>query len=295
MNAMNRRKLLALYNLKWDPFAQELPTEALIPTRQFEHFAWRMEQLVFQGGFAKIQGLPGTGKSVALRMLSDRLGNLRDVAVGVLTRPQSKVPDLYREMGEIFGVKLSASNRWGGFKMLRDKWRAHVETTLVRPTLLIDEAQQMNPDSLSELRLLQSANFDSVSYLTVVICGDERLSQLLAHPELLPVANRIRVRLNLEHTSSSELLNILENVLEKAGNRNLLTRELAETMVDHSGGNIRTLMIMGSELLEAAARKEVTRLDEKLYLEVFQSPQVSAERERKAGRETKGAERRRTR
>jgi type II secretory pathway predicted ATPase ExeA len=292
---MNRRKLLALYNLKWDPFAQELPSEALIPTRQFEHFAWRMEQQVFQGGFAGIIGLPGTGKSVALRMLSERLGNLRDVAVGELTRPQSKVPDLYREMGDIFGVKLSASNRWGGFKTLRDKWRAHVETTLMRPTLLIDEAQEMDPDSLSELRLLQSAKFDSVSYLTVVLCGDERLTGLLAHPQLQPVASRIRVRLNLEHASRSELLDLLEGALERAGNRNLLTRELAETMVDHCGGNIRALMIMGSELLEAAAHKEAPRLDEKLYLEVFQSPQVSAEREKRAGRATKGAERRRTR
>jgi len=39
--------------------------------------------------------------------------------VGVLTRPQSRMADFYREIGEIFGVQLSPRNRWGGFKVLR--------------------------------------------------------------------------------------------------------------------------------------------------------------------------------
>jgi general secretion pathway protein A len=279
---MKRKKLLALYSLKWNPFGQELPSEALFPTRKIEHFIWRMEQQVFEGGFAMITGNPGTGKSVALRILAERLGSLRDVSVGILTRPQSKVPDLYREMGEIFGVNLTPSNRWGGFKVLRERWRAHVETTLIRPILLIDEAQQMNRASLSELRLLQSANFDSTSYLTVVLCGDQRLPDMLQHPELLPVGSRVRARLHMEHASREELLEVLRKALEKAGNRNLLGREVSETMVDHCGGNIRSLMIMGGELLEAAIAREASQIDEKLYLEVFADPPSRTRKKSKA-------------
>lgn len=269
---MNQKKLLALYGLKWDPFGQELPVEALWVGKRTAHFIWRMEQQVFHGGFAMITGDPGTGKSAVLRLLAERLGDIRDVHVGVLSRPQSRVADFYREMGEIFGVKLTASNRWGGFKVLRERWKSHVDTTLMRPVLLIDEAQELPAETLSEIRLLQSANFDSVSYLTVVLCGDGRLTSHLRLPELIPVESRIRIRLCLEYATGEELVELLEHALEKAGNQKLLTREVLETMVEHSAGNVRTLMHMGSELLQAAMAAEVSHIDEKLYLEVFAAP-----------------------
>ena len=66
------KKLLSLYGLKWNPFSPELPSEALRTTPALENFCWRVEQsLVREGGFALITGEPGTGKSVALRLLAD--------------------------------------------------------------------------------------------------------------------------------------------------------------------------------------------------------------------------------
>ena len=76
---MNSKKLLALWGLKWNPFSPELPSEGLLVTPKIEHFAWRVEQLVQEGGFALITGESGTGKSVALRIVAGRLSALRDV------------------------------------------------------------------------------------------------------------------------------------------------------------------------------------------------------------------------
>ena len=99
---MNAKKLLSLWGLKWNPFSPELPSEALLVTAKIESFAWRVEQLVQEGGFALISGESGTGKSVALRIVAERLSALRDVVVGVVERPQSKSGDFYRELGDIF-------------------------------------------------------------------------------------------------------------------------------------------------------------------------------------------------
>jgi general secretion pathway protein A len=270
------KKLLSLYGLKWNPFSPDLPSEALRVTPRIESFCWRIEQSqVREGGFALITGDPGTGKSVALRLLAERLANLRDVSVGALAHPQSNVADFYREMGDLFGVALKPHNRWAGFKALRERWQAHIETTLVRPLLLIDEAQEMGSAVLSELRLLSSTRFDSRNLLAVVLAGDGRFVDQLRRPELLPLASRIRIRLLMEYASREELLACLEHLLETAGNRKLMTPELMHTLCDHALGNYRMMTTLAAELLAAAAQREATQLDEKLYLEVFAAPQAA--------------------
>ncbi len=267
---MNSKKLLALYGLKWNPFSPELPSEGLLTTPKIEHFAWRVEQLVQEGGFALITGESGTGKSVALRIVAGRLAALRDVTVGVIERPQSRSGDFYRELGDIFAVKLKPHNRWGGFKALRERWKTHVASSRIRPVLLVDEAQEMSPDVLSELRILCSADFDATSLLTVVLSGDGRLPELLRHEDLVPLGTRIRARLLTETATREELLELLHHALAKAGNATLMTAELMDTLVDHSAGNYRVLMTIGADLLAYGAANDLAQIDEKCYLEVYQ-------------------------
>jgi type II secretory pathway predicted ATPase ExeA len=268
---MNGKKLLSLWGLKWNPFSPELPSEGLLVTPKIESFAWRLEQLVQEGGFALINGESGTGKSVALRIVAERLASVRDVVVGALERPQSKNADFYRELGDIFSVKLSPSNRWGGFKALREKWKAHVASSRIKPVLLVDEAQEMAPDVLSELRILSSADFDATSLLTIVLAGDGRLLDLLRHQDLVPLNTRIRTRLCTEAATRDELLELLKHALAKAGNASLMTDGLMDALVDHSAGNYRLLMTMSAELLAYGIAHEVSQLDEKFYLELFHS------------------------
>lgn len=280
---MNQR-LLALYGLKWNPFSPELPTEAIYVPPKLENFCWRIEHAqIREGGFAMIHGDPGTGKSVALRLLADRLARLPDVTVGVMNHPQSSLADMYRELGDIFAVPLRPNNRWGGFKSLRQRWLAHLESTRCRAVLLIDEAQEMSPAALCELRLMASARFDSQPLLCVVLAGDARLIDKLRREELIPLGSRIRTRLATEHASREELLAGLNHLLAGAGNASLMTTALRNTLCDHAAGNYRILTTMAAELLAAATQRELPLLDEKLYLEVFAQPEAPAPR-RAAGR-----------
>jgi len=277
------KKLLQLYGLKWNPFAPDVPTDAVLVTPRMESFTWRAEQLAREGGFAAIIGDPGTGKSITLRVLAARLAALRDVVVGVLTRPQAGLADFYREIGHLFGVPLSPHNRWAGAKALRDTWLAHIDAALFRPVLLLDEAQDVRTDVLNELRLLASADLDSRVILTVVLAGDRRLQERLREPDLLPLESRLRVRLLLDGASRDDLVQCLRHALEQAGNPRLLTPGLLDTLVDHAGGNHRTLMAHAHELLLAGAERDVTQLDEQLFFDLVAPAPVERPRAR-AGR-----------
>jgi type II secretory pathway predicted ATPase ExeA len=277
-------KMLALYGLKWNPFTQNVPTEALYVTPRLESFCWRVQQLAGDGGFALVTGAPGCGKSATLRILAASLATQRDVTVGVISRPQANIADFYREMGELFGVELRPHNRFAGAKILRQRWQAHIQGTLSRPVLVIDEAQEMQTAVMAELRLLASTDLDSNILLTVVLAGDGRLAERLRSDEFLPLASRVRVRLPIERASPQDLQACLGHALRQAGAPTLMTAEVIAAICDHAQGNPRALMIMAAELLEAAAQREARQIDETLFFEVSAVP---------AAGETKAAIRRR--
>jgi type II secretory pathway predicted ATPase ExeA len=263
-------KLLAVYGLKWNPFLPELPTEALLVSKKIESFCWRVENaLVREGGFALITGDPGSGKSVVLRLLAERLARLNGLTVGVLSHPTSRMADVYRELGDLFGVELRPHNRWGTFRTLRDRWLAHMHETRMRAVLLIDEAQELLPSVLAELRLLASTEFDSRPVLTVVLAGDGRLSEKMRHDDLRPLDSRIRLRLAMDAATGEELNTCLTHLLEKAGNPTLMTEALKSAICDHALGNYRAMTTIAANLLTVAVERDLRQLDEKLYFEVF--------------------------
>lgn len=271
--------LLAPFALKWNPFSPAVPTEALLATPAVESFLRRIEKTQLkEGGFALVTGDPGTGKSVVLRLLAERLERLPEVEVGALARPQGNLADFYRELGDLFRVPLRPHNRWAGSKTLRERWEQHFETTLVRPVLLIDEAQEMTATVLNELRLLSSARFDSRILLTVVLAGDARLTEKLRQEDLLPLGSRIRIRLALEPATPEELLTCLRHLSAQAGNAKLMTQGLMQTLSEHALGNRRVLVNTAAELLALAAERDLAQIDEKLYLELTGEPRPAPRR-----------------
>jgi type II secretory pathway predicted ATPase ExeA len=125
-------------------------------------------------------------------------------AVGVLSRPQASLADFYRELGHLFSVPLSPNNRWASAKVLREKWLHHIDSSLYRPVLLIDESQEMTPPVFSELRLLSSADLDFRSILTTILAGDRRLANRLEGVELLSYLRHLQRQVGRSSSSALE-------------------------------------------------------------------------------------------
>lgn len=111
-----------------------------------------------------------------------------------------------------------------------------------------------------------------------MLSGDARLLDKLRREELIPLGSRIRTRLATGVATREELLACLDHLLATAGNASLMTKELRHTLCDHAAGNYRIFISMAAELLMTAAQREITVLDEKLYLQVFAQPETQSPR-----------------
>jgi type II secretory pathway predicted ATPase ExeA len=268
---MHPKDLKSVFGLKFNPFISELPLSAIYRSSRVKSLLWDMENLVMDGGFAMISGVTGLGKSSLMRVVENHLSEIPDVVVGELKRPQSNLRDFYPELGALFEVELKSFSRWHSFNSLRERWVNHIKSSLFRPVIIIDEAQQMAPSVLTELRILSSEELDSRKILTVILAGDQRLGENMTCPELLPFYGRIRVRYKLEPLSKDDLSAMLIHVLKHAGNSKLMTSNLIALLAEHSNGNPRCMMLAADMLLSYAAQNNRTHLDESLYFEVFQS------------------------
>ncbi|MCO4865976.1 MULTISPECIES: ATP-binding protein [Cupriavidus] len=116
--------LLALYGLKFNPFAQDIPVKAVFLNPKLDgasSTAWHAKRLC------------------------------HGCSMGSINHPQSSLSDFYRELSDILAVPIESQNRWGGFKAQRGRWLAHLQASRRRCVLLIDEAQGMSAPVLSEL------------------------------------------------------------------------------------------------------------------------------------------------
>ncbi len=89
--------------------------------------------------------------------------------------------------------KLHPHNRHAGAKVLRSRWQAHIDASLSRPVLTVDESQEVIASILVELRLPSSTRLDSHLLVTVVLAGDQRLTELARAGQLVRDADGYRL------------------------------------------------------------------------------------------------------
>lgn len=275
---MKNKDLLTFYGLKWNPFSCNIPLEGLSINKKIEFFCWQVENLIMDGGYGVLTGHAGTGKSTTLRFLADKLENIKDVNIGIISRPQSSIPDFYRELSDIYNLSFKNNNRWYSYQNLRKKWMSCLSNGQLRPVLIIDEAQEVSIDVLNEIRLMSSIHLDSKTVLAVIFSGDMRLLDKLQHPQLLSLNSRIRVKQIQETISVNELELMLIECLRKAGNTNIFSKELIKILAGQANGNCRSLMIMAESLLQMGVSQEIIELTQQHYFELFDPNQKKKEK-----------------
>ena len=202
----------------------------------------------------------GTGKTFVLRALCDALPEVRyrihEVKVAGLSKR-----DFCRHLAKAVGAR-PAGHTGALVDVLQERCTVLMDTEAIRPVLIVDEAHDLRPEVLALLRILTNFEMDSRLVLSVVLCGQPPLRQMLRHPGLDAVRGRIACYAELRPLTRSETALYLKHRLDVAGGSpDLFSTPSLDAVFECSQGNLRATDRICLGALKMAAAEGVAAVD----------------------------------
>lgn len=170
--------------------------------------------LISHAGFTLITGEIGSGKTTLVRRLLDNLQEPSEV--GLITNTHSAFGDLLTWILAAFKITTPATNKAERFQAFVD-YINEVSLTGKRVILIVDEAQNMDIQTLEELRLLSNINVNQEIMLQLILVGQPELVDKLNKPELIQFSQRISIEYHLKPLNSGETAEYIHFRLAASG------------------------------------------------------------------------------
>jgi general secretion pathway protein A len=259
-DATNTPDLRAHFGLTALPFTREIDPKDRFAEPLFEEPLTHLQRALEHRQSAALIAPSGTGKTLLLRTLRDRLPEARyrvhDVKVTSLSKR-----DLCREIATACGLE-PAGKYPSLLRKLQQRFAAQTDEEGLRPVLFLDEAQDMRPDVLATLRILTNFDLDSRLVLSVLLAGDSRLQHLLERHDLEPVRRRLAHVAYLPLLARDQTRSYVTHRLQLAGApSDLFPDDALDAVYEISRGNLRAVDHLCLKTLELAAdqhRKELS-------------------------------------
>jgi general secretion pathway protein A len=169
------------------------------------------------GGFVLITGEVGTGKTTLLRNLVKQTPD--DLEVAFVLNPRLTVRELLETICDELGVDYPRGTNLS-VKQYIDALNRHLLATHAAgrgTVVIIDEAQNLSPAVLEQIRLLTNLETDKRKLLRIILLGQPELADLLARRELRQLAQRITARYHLRSLSREDTYAYVIHRLSRAG------------------------------------------------------------------------------
>ena len=255
------------------------PRYLFMSERHGEALAHLVYGVTESGGFIQLTGEVGTGKTTLVRtLLLNRMPNNADVAV--VLNPQLSVLEFLATICEELHIDV-AHNR-GSIKAQTDALNRHLldaHSEGRRTILIVDEAQNLSPAVLEQVRLLTNLETAKQKLLQIILIGQPELRELLARNDLRQLAQRITGRYHLEPLTRDETAQYIEHRLKVAGALGEVFDSGAKKSVFNlSQGVPRLINVICDRALLGAYSEESRRVNKRLARRA--AAEVSGEAER---------------
>ncbi len=243
---------LELFKLKELPFRLSPDPQFLYLSKQHARAKAYMESTIwFTDGFVVITGEIGSGKTTLIKSFLQEIQ--KDVVVAQINQTQVSAVDFLQAVLVQFG--------FSPFKMKKAELIATINNFLVeqyaadrKVLLIVDEAQNLSLRVLEEVRLLSGVETTKEKVLRIILAGQPELNEKLDAPELVQLAQRIRLRFHLGRLTPAEMRAYIQHRLEVAGagDRTIFAEETFPELYRYTGGVPRLINTLCDTAMMAA-------------------------------------------
>jgi general secretion pathway protein A len=243
---------LEFFRLRQKPFTLAPdPRFMFMSTSHREALAHLLYGIQEGHGFIQVVGQVGTGKTTLCRTLLDQVGY--DAEVAFIFNPSPSEIELLQAIHREFGLATGASTRTDLVAEL-NRFLLQKKAEGRRVLLVIDEAQNLEPDVLEQIRLLSNLETDSAKLIQIVLIGQPELDDALARSDLRQLRQRITVRWRLQPFGRREVAQYVEHRMSVAGHPNsgIFTRGALRALHRRSRGIPRLINSIADRALLGA-------------------------------------------
>ena len=184
-------------------------------------------------GFIVLTGEVGTGKTTLIKSLLKAAGTQQ--RIGVIYQTSFSAADLLELLLREFDIKgdfTTRVSRLAAFnQFLLDAYSRGEHVILI-----VDEAQNLGPEALEELRLLSNLQTEKEFLLQVILVGQPALQERLNHPSLMQLANRVSLQYHLTPLDKKETKEYMVFRLARAGGSGIFTDSALEKLYQYTKG-----------------------------------------------------------
>jgi len=252
---------LSFYGLKEKPFnATPDPKFLYLSPAHREALAQLVYGAQERKGFILLTGKVGTGKTTLLHALRQRLNPL--TAISFVVNSSLSFDGILEFMLEDLGIAKGAESRSQRLIALND-FLIEQERAGQNTVLVLDEAQNLDPLTLEQIRLLSNFETPNNKLLQIVLAGQPELKAKLLLPQLQQLKQRIELRCQIAPLTGEQTREYIRTRLRVAGARDLgvFTDRAVERITEYSGGVPRLISIVCDHCLVFGYADQKRRLD----------------------------------
>lgn len=204
----------------------------------------------------------GAGKTTLIRHLLNQFDDR--IAVGLISNTHKSFGYLMQWVAMAFGLPHEGKDKVALYQTFVEYLIAAYAKGR-RTVLIVDEAQNMDADTLEELRVISNINADKNLVLQTILVGQPDLRDTLCQPRLEQFAQRIAVDYHLDALEFKETREYIQHRLEVAGgNRNVFMPDAVQAVFIHSAGVPRLINSLCDTALVYAFAKGRLRVNGKI-------------------------------
>jgi general secretion pathway protein A len=237
---------LAFFGLNEKPFSiTPDPRYLYLSERHAEAMAHLLYGVNEAGGFVQLTGEVGTGKTTIVRSLLAQAPKNAEIAL--ILNPRMTAPEFLLTICEELGIGVpdSATESLKDLVDILSQYLLRAHAGGRRVVVVVDEAQNLAPEVLEQVRLLTNLETNTQKLLQIILIGQPELRELLARNELRQLAQRITGRYHLNPLSPEETTAYVRHRLRVAGaTADIFNRFALEEIYRLSGGVPRVINVI---------------------------------------------------